>query len=67
MEFHNVYQYMHNECPRGKKQEKGTKRISEEVIVERDPSLMRNINQHIQEAQQVQSKINNRVPHLEKS
>ena len=53
--------------PEGEKREKGTKRVFEEIMAQNLPNFMKDIDLHIQEAQQTQSRIKQKDPHFDTS
>lgn len=53
---HEACQYTHNGSPKRRVEER-QKKIQREIIAENFPNLMQNINLHIQEAQQIPSRI----------
>lgn len=57
-----AYQDIHNWSLR-RREEKGKERLSEEIMAPHFPNLMKNINQHIQDAQQILSTINSKIHH----
>jgi len=43
--------------PEGEKRKKGVERISEEIMTQLSPNLMKNLNLHIEESQRIPSRI----------